>query len=72
MGGIWTEGGFALAFFQGRGGRSEALLEEVQLNFSCRNKFIIVLPWGHQVGGNTFSKVCIFKSLTGYNLLWWL
>ena len=37
LGGIWTEGGFTLALFQGRGGGSEALLEHVQLNFSCRN-----------------------------------
>jgi hypothetical protein len=35
-------------------------------NFSFPNMFIIVLLWGHQVDNNTFSKVCIFKSLTGY------
>jgi hypothetical protein len=45
---------------------SEVLLEQVQLNFSFRNKFIILLPCGHPVDNNTFSKVCIFKSLTGY------
>jgi hypothetical protein len=35
-------------------------------NFSFQNKFIIVFPRGHQVENNTFSKVCIFKSLPGY------
>jgi hypothetical protein len=38
----------------------------VQLNFSLQNKFIIVLPWGHQVDNDTFSKVCIFKGHTVY------
>ena len=46
--------------------RSEVLLEEVQLNFSFRNKFIILLLCGLLVDNNTFSKMCIFKSLTGY------
>jgi hypothetical protein len=41
---------------------SEVLLEKVQLNFSCQNKFII-LPCGHLVDSNTFSKMCFFKSL---------
>jgi hypothetical protein len=57
---VWTEGGFTLAFFQGWGVGTEVLLEKVQLNFSFRN-FIILL-----VDNNTFSKMCIFKSLTGY------
>jgi len=39
---------------------SEVLLEQVQLNFSFRNKFIIVLPFGLLVDNHTFSKVCIF------------
>jgi hypothetical protein len=52
--------------FRGGVGESEVLLEQVQLNFSCRNKFILVLPCGHQVDNNIFCKVCIFKSLTGY------
>ena len=30
LGGIWTEGGFAVALFQGWGGGSEVLLEQVQ------------------------------------------
>jgi len=45
---------------------SEVLLEQVQLNFSFRNKFIILLPCGCLVDNNTFSKLCVFKSLTGY------
>jgi hypothetical protein len=43
---------------------SYVLFEQVHLNFSNRNKFIMVLPCGHQV--DTFSNVCDFKSLTGY------
>jgi len=45
---------------------SEVLLEQVQSNFSFRNKFITLLPCGHPVDNNTFSKICVFKSLTGY------
>jgi len=45
---------------------SEALLEQVQLNFSFRNKFIILHPYGLLVENNTFSKICVFKSLTRY------
>jgi hypothetical protein len=45
---------------------SEVLLEQVELNFSFRNKFTIVLPCGRIVDNNTFSKMCIFKSLIGY------
>jgi len=41
---------------------SEVLLEQVQLNFNFQIKFIIVLC-GRLVD-NTFSKMCIFKSLT--------
>ena len=52
--------------FQGRGGGSDVLLEQVQLNFSFRNKLIIVLPCGLLVDNNTFSKMCVFKSLTSY------
>jgi hypothetical protein len=43
---------------------SEVLLEQVQLNFSFQNKFII-LPCGLLVDNNTFSKMCVFKSVTG-------
>jgi hypothetical protein len=57
-------GCFTLALFQGWGMGSEVRLEQVQLNFSFQNKFII-LPCGHLVDNNTFSKTCIFKSLTG-------
>jgi hypothetical protein len=63
---VWTEGGFTIALFQARVAGSEVLLEQVQLNFSFRNKFIILLLYGRLVDKNTFSKMCVFKSLTGY------
>jgi hypothetical protein len=63
---VWTEGGFTLAFFQGWVVESEVLLEQVQLNFSFRNKFTILFPCGRLVDNNTFSTICVFKSLTGY------
>ena len=53
---VWIEGGFTLALFRGWGGGSEVLLEQLQLNFSFRNKFII-LPSGLLVDSNTFSKL---------------
>jgi len=57
---VWTEGGFTLAFFQGCVVGSEVLLEQVQLNFSFRNKFTILLPCGRPVDNNIFSKKCAF------------
>ena len=45
---------------------SAVLLNQVQLNSSFRNKFIILFPHGLLVDNNTFSKMCVFKSLTGY------
>jgi hypothetical protein len=63
-----VEGGFSLVLFQRRGVGSEVLLEQVQINFSFRNKFIILLPCGLRVDNNTFSKMCIFRSLTGYTV----
>jgi hypothetical protein len=45
---------------------SEELLEQVQPNFSFRNKFIILHPCGLLVENNTFSKMCVFKSIPGY------
>jgi hypothetical protein len=45
---------------------SEVLLEQIQLNFSFRNKFIILFPCGRLIDNNTFVKMCVFKSLTGY------
>ena len=45
---------------------SEVLLKQVQLNFSFRNKFIVLLPCGLLVDNNTSLKMCVFKSLTGY------
>jgi hypothetical protein len=62
---VWTEGGFTLALFQGWGTGSEEVLQQMQLNFSFRNKFIILLPCGFLVDNNTFSKTCVSKSLTG-------
>ena len=47
---------------------SEVQLEQVQLNFSFGNKFIILLPCGLLVDNNTFLKTCVFKSLTGYTV----
>jgi len=44
---------------------SEEVLEQAQLNFSFRNKFIIILPCGFLLNNNTFSKMCVFISLTG-------
>ena len=52
---------FYSSWFRGRVGGSEVLLEQVQLNFSFRSKFIIVLPCGLLVDKNTFLKTCIFK-----------
>ena len=59
---VWTEGGFTLALFQG----GVWGVEQVQLKFSFRNKLIILLSHGLLVDNNTFSKMCVFKSLTGY------
>jgi len=42
---------------------SEVLLEQVQLNFSFRNKFIILLPCGLLLDNNTSSKMCFLKVL---------
>jgi hypothetical protein len=64
--GVWTEGGFTLALFQGWGMGSEVLLEQGELNFSFENKFKIRLPCCRLVDNNTFSKMCVFKSLTVY------
>jgi hypothetical protein len=58
---VWTEGGFTLALFHGWGMGSELLLEQVQINFSFQNKFIIFLC-GLLVDNNTFYKMCVFKS----------
>jgi hypothetical protein len=61
---VWTEGGFNVALFQGWGMGIEVLLEQVQLNFIFQNNFAILLPCGLLVDRNTFSKMCVFKSLT--------
>jgi hypothetical protein len=57
---VWTEGGFTHALFEGWGVGREVLLEQVQLNFSFRNKFIILLLCGLVVDNNTFSKMYFF------------
>ena len=44
---------------------NEVLLEQVRFNFSFRNRFIIILPYGHLVDNKNFKK-CAFLSLTGY------
>jgi hypothetical protein len=49
--------------FRGGGMGSEELLEQVQLNFSFRNKFIIFYHCGLLVDNNTFSKMCDLKVL---------
>jgi len=51
---VWTEGGFTLALFQRWGVGSEVLLEQVQLNFSFRNKFTILLQCGLLVDNNIY------------------
>jgi len=63
---VWTEGGFTLVLFQGWDLGREALLEQVQLNFSFRNKFIILLPFGFLLDNKIFSKMWVFKSLTSH------
>jgi hypothetical protein len=55
-------GGFTLSLFQGWGVGSEVLLEQVQLSFSFRNKFII-LPCGLLIDNNTFKKCAFLKVL---------
>ena len=45
---------------------SKVLLEQVQLTFSFRNKFIILLPCGLLVYNKTSSKMCVFRSPTSY------
>jgi hypothetical protein len=49
-----------LAGHSGVGG-SEVLLEQVQLNFSFQNRFIIVLLCGLLVDNNTLLEMSIFK-----------
>jgi hypothetical protein len=55
-----------LVSWVGCGVGSEILLEQLQLTFSFRNRFIILLPCGFLLDNNTFSKMCVFKSLTSY------
>jgi len=59
-------GWFHSRLVSGVGCGSEVLLEQMQLNFSFRNKFVILLPCGLLADNNTCSKMCGFKSLTGY------
>ena len=48
------------------------LLEQVQLNFSFRNKFIAVLPCGPAVNNNTSLKCAFVKVSYWLCCLWWL
>jgi hypothetical protein len=58
-------GWFHCRLVSGVGLGNEVLLEQVLLNFSFRNKFTILLTCGLLVDNNTFSKKCVFESLTG-------
>ena len=51
---VWTDGGFTLTLFQGWGVGNEVMLEQVQQDFSFRNKFTILLPCSLLVDNNTF------------------
>jgi hypothetical protein len=63
VGEVWTVGGLTLALFHVWGMGSEELLEQVPLNFSFRNKFIILLPCGLLVENNVFQKCAFLKVL---------
>ena len=64
--GIWTEGGFTFPLLQGRVGGVKYCWNRCSSNSSFRNKFNIVLPCCLLVDNNTLSKMCVFKSRTGY------
>jgi hypothetical protein len=57
LGTYLDQGWFYYHFVSRAGWGSDVLLEQVQLSFSFRNRFIIVLRCGHQVDNNTFSNV---------------
>jgi len=63
VGEVWTGGGFTLALFHTCDVGSEVLFKQVQLNFSFRNKFVILIPCGFLVDNNTYSKMCVLKVL---------
>ena len=63
VGEVWTEGGFTLALFQGWGVETEVLLEQLQLNYSLQNKFIVLLTSGFLVENTTFKKCIANKTL---------
>jgi len=63
VGEFWTEGGFTLALFQGWAVENEVLLEQLQLNYSLQNKFIVLLTSGLLVENNTFKKCVANKTL---------
>jgi hypothetical protein len=54
---------FHSRLFLGVGCGVEVLLEQVQLNFNFRNKFIILLPCGLLVDNSILSKLCVFEVL---------
>jgi hypothetical protein len=49
--------------FRGGVWESDVLLEQMQLNFRFRNKFIILLPCGLLVDKNIFKKGAFLKVL---------
>ena len=54
MGVLGTQGGFALALFQGWGGGVKCCWKMCNSNFSFRNKFTIFLLCGLVIDNNTF------------------
>ena len=55
-----------LPCFRGGVGGVKYCWNRCRSNFSVWNKFIIVPPCGLLVDNKTFSKLCVFRSLTGY------
>ena len=51
---LGTQGGFALALFQGWGGEVKYCWKICSSNFSFRNKFVVFLSCGLLVDNNTF------------------
>ena len=69
----WTGldwGGFTRTLFQEWDVWSEVLLEQVQHDFSFRNKFITLFPCGLLVDNNTFSKMLVSNWLHWLRWLW--
>jgi hypothetical protein len=62
--GMYLDQTFTHAFFQGRGGvgGEKYCWNRCSSNFSFQNKFIIILPWGHQVEITYFQKCAFLKN----------